>query len=93
MDNCLMRQYKVGEKRLVEWQIKPNSPNDTVVVTDARFELLSDGAIIKAGTVTVSNRLLSHMFEAEKAGSYILRIFVTVPPETIEAEVYIDVTE
>lgn len=93
MDNCLMRQYKVGEKRLIEWQIKPNSPNDTVVVTDARYELLSNGITVKSGNVTVSNRLISHMFEAEDAGSFILRIFVTVPPETIETEVYIEVTE
>ncbi len=93
MDNCLMRRYKIGEKRLIEWQIKPNSPNDTVVVTDARYELLSNGAIVKAGQVTVNNRLISHIFEAENTGSFILRIFVTVPPETVVTELYIDVTE
>lgn len=93
MDNCLMRRYKIGEKRLIEWQIKPNSPNDTVVVTDARYELLSNDVKVKSGNVTVNNRLISHIFEAEEAGSFILRIYVTVPPETIETEVYIEVSE
>ncbi len=93
MFECLQREYTVGEKRLIEWQIQPNSKIDTVVVTDARYELLKNGKTVKTGNAEVSGRKISLMFEAEEEGSFILRIFVTVPPETVKAELRIEVTE
>lgn len=92
MDECLNRQYTVGEKRLIEWQIKPNTQIDTVVVTDAYYELLKNGEVVKTGIVDIDGRKISCMFEAEETGSFLLRVFVTVPPETVKAELYIDVS-
>ena len=92
MFECLQREYAVGEKRLIEWQIQPNSKIDTVVVTAARYELLKNGEIIKTDNAEVSGHKISHMFEAEEKGNFILRIFVTVPPETIKAELSIFVS-
>lgn len=86
------RQYTVGEKRLIEWQIKPNTQIDTIVVTDARYELLENGAVVKSGSVDIGKRMISYMFEAEKPGNFLLRVFVTVPPETVKTELYIDVS-
>lgn len=93
MDNCLMRRYIIGEKRLIEWQIKPNSQLDTVVVTDATYEIIEYGKVIKSGSATVDANKISILFEADKAGSFTVKVFVTVPPETVEAELYIDVME
>lgn len=92
MCECLKRQYTVGEKRLIEWQIKPNTQIDTVVVTDARYELLKNGNVVKKGIVEISGYKISCMFEAEETGSFLLRVFVTIPPETVKAELYIDVS-
>ncbi len=92
MFECLQREYTVGEKRLIEWQIQPNSKIDTVVVTDARYELLKNGEVIKTGNAEVSGLKISLMFEAEEKGNFILRVFVTVPPETIKAELSIFVS-
>lgn len=92
MSNCLNRQYTVGEKKLVEWIIKPNTQIDTIVVTDARYELLKNGEILKTGNVDVSGCKISYMFEAEEPGSFLLRVFVTVPPETVKAELSIEVS-
>lgn len=92
MCECLNRQYTVGEKRLIEWQIKPNSQIDTVVVTKARYELLKNGEVVKTGNMDVNGRKISCMFEAEEIGSFLLRVFVTVPPETVKAELYINVS-
>ncbi len=92
MCECFNRQYTVGEKRLIEWQIKPNAQIDTVVVTDARYELLKNGEVVKTGKADIDGRKLSCMFEAEETGSFLLRVFVTVPPETVKAEVNIDVS-
>lgn len=92
MCECLNRQYTVGEKRLIEWQIKPNTQIDTVVVTDAHYELLKNGEVVKTGNVDIDGRKISCMFEAEETGSFLLRVFVTVPPETVKAELYIDVS-
>ena len=89
MFESLQREYTVGEKRLVEWSIQPNSKIDTVVVTDARYELLKNGDIIKKGHAEVNGLKISVMFEAEEKGNFILRIFVTVPPETIKSELSI----
>lgn len=92
MFECLQREYTVGEKRLIEWLIQPNSKLDTVVVTDARYELLKNGEVVKTGNAEVNGLKISLMFEAEEKGNFILRVFVTVPPETIKAELSIFVS-
>ena len=93
MDNFLNRRYKVGEKRLIEWQVKPNSPDDIIVVTDAKYELMKDGIKIENGDASRDGLTVSHFFQAAQTGSFMLRLYVTVPPETIVTELYIEVSE
>lgn len=92
MFECLQREYTVGEKRLIEWQIQPNSKIDTVVVTDARYEFIKNGEVVKKGSAEVSGLKISLLFEAEEKGNFTLRLFVTVPPETIKSELSVYVS-
>ena len=92
----LRRLYRVGERHLIEWQIKPNKPTDIVVITKAKYNLLRGDEIIDSGNATVSTvdgkHIVSVLFKANDPGTFTLRIFVTVPPETTAAEIWIDVT-
>lgn len=91
MVDCIRRKYTVGEKRVLEWQIMPNHPRDIIVVTDARYEVVSGGAVVDSGKMTVDGLKVSCIFDASEEGSFVFRIFVTVPPETVETELHIDV--
>lgn len=31
--NTLRRYYSLGEKRLIEWELRPNDENDTLVIS------------------------------------------------------------
>lgn len=89
----LNREYTVGEKRLIEWQIRPNSKSDIVIVSDARYEVCnSDGVVVKSGKCDVSGLKVGFLFEADTAGTFTARIFVTVPPEIVEAEITCEVS-
>lgn len=80
------RFYAVGEKREIAFKIIPNSSNDVLIITAAKYEILKDDKIIKSGNASVIDDIVSIIFDADEAGSFTVRFFVTVPPETIEAE-------
>lgn len=92
MHEFLRRQFKVGEKRTIEWQITPNSKLDTIVITEAKYTVYSGGAAIKSGNADINGLTLSCLFEAENEGCYMLELTVIVPPETVKTSLYIDVT-
>ncbi len=91
MYSSLSREFEVGEKRLIEWEAVPNSSIDTVVVTNAEYSIIRKGEVIKSGSASIDGTKISCIFEAEETGSFILRISVTVPPETIISDMHIDV--
>lgn len=92
MRDYVRKFYVSGEKHLLEWQVNPTSPLETVVITDAVWELIENGAVVKSGKAKADGQNVSLLFEAENEGSFVLRLFVTVPPETVETEILIDVT-
>lgn len=84
----LRRFYAVGEARRIEWNIVPNDPDDTVVITGARYEILDENnETTETGQCDVDGMKVGVLFRAETAGTYLVRIFVTVPPETAETEI------
>ena len=93
MCNSSNRIYTVGEVHQLDWEIKPNNRNDIVVVTSARYEILKRNTVIESGNAKVDGLKISCLFSAKEKGCYTVRIFVTVPPETVSAELEIDVTE
>lgn len=93
MCNCCSRIYTVGETHQLDWEIKPNNRNDIVVVTAARYEILKSNSVIESGSAKIDGLKISCLFSAKEKGCYTVRIFVTVPPETVSAELEIDVTE
>jgi hypothetical protein len=84
--NSLRRYYSVGEKRLIEWDVRPNNENDILVITEARYEVYKGNELIKAGDMTVEDKKVSFIFEAVEKGEFVVKGFVTVPPETISTE-------
>ena len=96
MDSRLRREYTAGEKRRIDWEITPNRPDDTVVITEARYEIYPYGSsaendLIKSGTADVDGANVGFLFEGDKKGAYLVKLFVTVPPETAETELLINV--
>ena len=95
MFECTTRKYAIGEKVIIDWLVKTKCPFDTVVVEKARWEILHRNEIVDSGTAVVDIRnkktYISVLFNAKNQGHYVLRVYVTIPPETVAAEVYIDV--
>lgn len=84
--NSLRRYYNIGEKRLIEWDIRPNNENDILVITEARYEIYKGEKLVKSGSMTVEDKRVSFVFEATDKGEFVIKGFVTVPPETISTE-------
>ena len=84
--NSLRRYYSIGEKRLIEWDIRPNNENDILVITEARYEIYKGEELVNSGSMTVEDKRVSLVFEATDKGEFVIKGFVTVPPETISTE-------
>lgn len=84
--NALRRYYDIGEKRLVEWDIRPNNENDILVITGARYEIYKEDQLIKSGSMEITDKRVSFVFEATEKGEFVVKGFVTIPPETISTE-------
>lgn len=94
MDNIL-RHYTVGEKRMIEIQIIPNSKEDIVVISSATYEILRGGQVIKSGNCEIDSetKIVGFLFEADDVGKYTARFRVTVPPEILNTDVSCAVSE
>lgn len=85
--NSLRRYYNVGESRVIEWEIRPNNENDTIVISEARYEIYKGDVLVKEGSMTsIDNKRVWFLFEANEKGEFVIKGFVTVPPETISTE-------
>lgn len=84
--NALRRYYNIGEKRLIEWDIRPNDENDILVITEARYEVYKEDELIQNGSMKIEDKRVSFIFEAVEKGEFVVKGFVTVPPETISTE-------
>ena len=85
--NALRRYYVVGEKGLIEWDVRPNDENDILVITEARYEVYKDKGLYDSGSMTIEDKKVSFIFEAKEKGEFLIRGFVTVPPETKATEI------
>lgn len=89
---CDMK-YKVGE--VLRFTLTANSSvsTDYVVMTDARWALkrAADGAVLASGNAEISGASASFLVPFEKSGFYKLECFADVPPETLAAEVRLEV--
>lgn len=94
MDNFL-RHYTVGEKRMIEIQIIPNSKEDIVVISSATYEILRGRQVIKSGNCEIDSetKIVGFLFEADDVGKYTARFRVTVPPEILNTDVSCAVSE
>lgn len=84
--NSLRRYYSIGEKRLIEWDIRPNNENDILVITEARYEIYKGEKLVNSGSMSVEDKRVSFVFEAIEKGEFVIKGFITVPPETISTE-------
>lgn len=88
--NTLRRYYNLGEKRLIEWDLKPNDENDTLVINEneTRYEIYKIGSDEepKKGKLVIEEKKVGFTFHANEEGEFLIKIFVTVPPETVSTE-------
>lgn len=90
--NTLRRYYNLGEKRLIEWDIRSNDENDVFVINKdleyTRYEIYKNGSEerIAKGELSIKDKRVSFIFNADEEGEFLIKIFVTVPPETVSTE-------
>ena len=75
-------RFMQGERRYLEFEIIPRRQNDTVVVTEASWELQQNGAVLDGGDCEVDGRTIRALIAPAERGVYQLELSVTVPPET-----------
>ena len=91
--NGLRRYYNLGEKRLIEWDLIPNVEIDTLIITDATYEIYKEGELYKKGELDKEEQKVSMIFIPEETGDFLIRIYVMVPPESVSAELLVTVRE
>ena len=90
--NTLRRYYKKGEVGLIEWEIRPNIEYENIVIDEAKYEILKDGIVIDANDIDkpeYGKNVIGLAFDTTRfdKGEYLIRVFVTVHPETRIAEI------
>ena len=91
--NCLRRYYHIGEKRIIEWNVRPNNQLDTLVITEAIYEIWSGKQKIQTGKLEVEGQRVRFVYQPLEVGEFLIKIFVTVPPETLGTELVVSVEE
>lgn len=87
--NC--REYKLGEKKYVDYEIRPKNTADTLVISSATWKLKKDGIIESEGDCEINELTVSALIAPTSRCQYILTVTVEVAPETIIEECLISV--
>lgn len=82
----IKRTYLLGEKRKIEFRLIEKQNDSVNIITKAIYEIVKDNNIIETGDAEVNKNIVSCLFAPTETGFYTVRFFVTVPPETIAAE-------
>lgn len=82
-----------GERKEITATIRSKSPNETVVITSATFEVLKryDGSTIQQGLCEVDGNEAAVLLELNEKGSYELKITASVGREVIMEKAIIKV--
>ena len=91
--NCLRRYYHIGEKRIIEWNLRANNQFDTLVITEAVYEIWKGKEKILTGNMDVEDTRVRLIYQPQQVGEFLIKIFVTVPPETLSTELVVSVEE
>ena len=91
--NTLRRYYNLGDKRLIEWELRPNDENDILVIEPnySGYEIYKIGSEeeSKKGKLVIEDKKVGFTFHANEEGEFLVKIFVTVPPETVSTELIV----
>lgn len=87
MDNIKLH---IGEERFIKMKVG-HSSNKTFIITDAKYKLQKNGVIHASGSMNIENHTLTALISAKEKGLYSLKVFVTIPPETIIHKVCVQV--
>ena len=86
-------KYKVGE--VLRFEITANSSvsPDTVVMTEARWELTAEvgQTVLASGAADIDGNKASFVVPFERSGRFCLTAWAEVPPETVAASVHLEV--
>lgn len=75
-------RFALGEQRYLEFEVRPQRQNDTVVITEAVWSLSQNGETADGGTCEVDGTIVRALIAPTEKGVYQLELSVTVPPET-----------
>ena len=84
-----------GEERYVDFLVCSRDPNESVVVTDASYQLIDHrtGKTESEGACLIKDRCLRVLLRPNFKGIYHLIITAVVPPETIKGVMDVVVKE
>ena len=59
--NGLRRYYNIKKKRLIEWDLIPNIEIDTLIITDAIYEIYKEGELYKEGNLDKEEQWITYL--------------------------------
>lgn len=74
-------RFVLGEQRYLEFEIRPRRANDTIVVTEAEWELLQNGDTVASDNCEVEGKIVRALISPAEKGVYQMVLTVAVPPE------------
>lgn len=73
--------FKVGEIEYVGGKVRPAVPKEVVVVTDSGYEVYEGDILIDSGKCEINGDAIRFLFEAKKAGVFVVKMFACVGKE------------
>lgn len=73
--------FKVGEIEYVGGKVRPGVAKEVVVVTDAGYEIYEDTNLVDSGKCEINGDAIRFLFEAKKAGVFVVKMFACVGKE------------
>lgn len=84
------RDFILGEEKYIDFRIASHK-EQAVVVSDAYYNLYDGSQIVETGACEVDGSYVSALLKPPYAGTFLLEIMYTVPPETRKVKVVIRV--
>lgn len=83
--------FYLGEVKFITASVASQNPNETIIITDAKYELRSvrTKETVKSGECSVSGNEISLLLDIAQAGVYELKLTVRVGAETFIQKTFI----
>ena len=85
--------FFLGEREYIEGKVRPRNPKETVVVTEATYEIIQGESLVKDGKCEIDGDMVRFLFYADTVGTFTAVMTASVGVETVKSKFTLVVKE